>query len=141
MSAVISRFQLTEPHNPVFVGKETSMKKIASLVMCAVLLVGMLGTSAPRESYAAKVDLSGRGVGYSTVIYDNTNGFPTSDVNAVADTFDAMYSSRPYRKRMELSDIVAEIRRCSGTQLNEKVVDALMALIDEGVFKEEDRPN
>ena len=64
-----------------------------------------------------------------------------AQIISVADTFDAMYSTRPYRKRMELADIVAEIRRCSGTQLNEKVVDALMALIDEGAFKEEDRPN
>ena len=59
---------------------------------------------------------------------------------AVADTFDAMYSTRPYRRRMELPDIVAEIKRCSGTQLDSSVVDALMQLIDEGAF-ENDRPD
>ena len=59
---------------------------------------------------------------------------------AVADTFDAMYSTRPYRRRMELSDITAEIKRCSGTQLYDKAVDALMSLIDEGAFNE-DRPD
>ena len=64
-----------------------------------------------------------------------------AQIIAVADTFDAMYSTRPYRKRMELSDICAEIQRCKGTQLNEKVVDALMELIDEGAFKNEDRPD
>lgn len=63
-----------------------------------------------------------------------------AQIIAVADTFDAMYSTRPYRRRMELSDIVAEIKRVSGTQLNEKVVDALMQLIDEGTFKD-DRPD
>ena len=59
---------------------------------------------------------------------------------AVADTFDAMYSTRPYRRRMELPDIVAEIKRCSGTQLDENVVGALMKLIDEGAF-DNDRPD
>ncbi len=53
---------------------------------------------------------------------------------AVADTFDAIYSTRPYRNKMELPDIIAEVRRCSGTQLNAKVVDALLALIEEGAM-------
>ena len=56
---------------------------------------------------------------------------------AVADTFDAMYSSRPYRKKMELSDVVAEIRKSAGTQLDQKVVDAFLALVGEGAFDEE----
>ena len=63
-----------------------------------------------------------------------------AQIIAVADTFDAMFSTRPYRKRMELADIEAEIRRCSGTQLNESVVNALMELISEGAFDNE-RPN
>ena len=64
-----------------------------------------------------------------------------AQIIAVADTFDAMFSTRPYRKKMDLSDIIAELRRCSGTQLNEKVVDALLSLIDEGQIKDnpEDR--
>ena len=66
------------------------------------------------------------------------NGLTTEEIPevaqiiAVADTFDAMFSTRPYRKKMELSDIIAEVKRCSGTQLNSKVVDALLALIEEG---------
>ena len=50
---------------------------------------------------------------------------------AVADTFDAMYSTRPYRKQMLLSDVLAEIKRISGTQLEPDVVDALLELADE----------
>ena len=64
-----------------------------------------------------------------------------AQIIAVADTFDAMYSTRPYRKRMELDAIVAELKRCMGTQLNEDVVNALLQMIDEGVFTDENRPD
>ena len=60
-----------------------------------------------------------------------------AQIIAVADTFDAMFSTRPYRKKMGLPDIIAEIKRCSGTQLNSKVVDALLALIEEGEITNE----
>ena len=55
---------------------------------------------------------------------------------AVADTFDAMYSTRPYRKKMKMEDIVAELKRVSGTQLNEKYVQMLLMLIEEGKIEE-----
>ena len=51
---------------------------------------------------------------------------------AVADTFDAMHSTRPYRKKMPLEDVINELKRVSGTQLNEKYVQALLELIEEG---------
>ncbi len=57
-----------------------------------------------------------------------------AQIIAVADTFDAMYSTRPYRKKMELSTVVDEIRRSAGTQLSEKVVNAFIQLVDEGAF-------
>ena len=57
---------------------------------------------------------------------------------AVADTFDAMYSTRPYRKQMLLSDVLAEISRIKGTQLEEEVVDALMALAEENKLDKEE---
>ena len=49
---------------------------------------------------------------------------------AVADTFDAMHSTRPYRKKMKMEDIIAELKRVAGTQLNEKYVQVLLSLID-----------
>ena len=55
---------------------------------------------------------------------------------AVADTFDAMHSTRPYRKKMRMEDIVAELKRVSGTQLNEKYVQVLLTLIQEGKIDE-----
>lgn len=57
-----------------------------------------------------------------------------AQIIAVADTFDAMYSTRPYRKKMKLEDVAAEIKRCAGTQLSEKVAKAFLELVDEGVF-------
>ncbi len=57
-----------------------------------------------------------------------------AQIIAVADTFDAMYSTRPYRKKMKLEDVAAEIKRCAGTQLSEKVVKVFLELVDEGVF-------
>lgn len=56
---------------------------------------------------------------------------------AVADTFDAMYSTRPYRKQMLLSDVLAEIKRIKGTQLEDDVVDALFELSEENELDKE----
>ena len=57
-----------------------------------------------------------------------------AQIIAVADTFDAMHSTRPYRKQMKMEDIVAELKRVSGTQLSEKYVNVLLSLIEEGKF-------
>ncbi len=58
-----------------------------------------------------------------------------AQIIAVADTFDAMYSTRPYRKQMELSVVAEEIERSAGTQLSKKVVEAFKELYEEGVFE------
>lgn len=57
-----------------------------------------------------------------------------AQIIAVADTFDAMFSTRPYRKKMEISEIEAEVKRVSGTQLNPDIVNALVELIHSGAF-------
>ena len=61
-----------------------------------------------------------------------------AQIIGVADTFDAMFSTRPYRKKMKLADVVTEIKRCSGTQLSPKVVDAFLQLVEEGAFDADD---
>lgn len=53
---------------------------------------------------------------------------------SVADAFDAMNSSRPYRKKLPMKDILKEIQICSGTQFDPKVTKAFMELYDEGAF-------
>ena len=57
---------------------------------------------------------------------------------AVADTFDAMYSNRPYRNRMPFSKAYNIIKEVSGTQLDSEVVDAFIRLVDKGYFRAPD---
>lgn len=51
---------------------------------------------------------------------------------AVADTFDAMYSTRPYRKQLPLSVVLEELKDIAGTQLNEEYVKAFLELAEDG---------
>ncbi|MBN1939364.1 MAG: HD domain-containing protein [Candidatus Aminicenantes bacterium] len=53
-----------------------------------------------------------------------------SRIIAVADTFDAMTSHRPYRSALSREVALAEIKKCSGTQLDPKVVVAFLDLQD-----------
>ncbi|MCR5375193.1 MAG: HD domain-containing protein [Lachnospiraceae bacterium] len=61
-----------------------------------------------------------------------------AQIIAVADTFDAMYSDRPYRKRMNFDKVVSIIRDAAGTQLSSEVVDAFLRLVDKGYFRAPD---
>ena len=46
---------------------------------------------------------------------------------AVADTFDAMTSTRAYRNALPVADAIAEVRRCSGSQFDPDIVPAFLA--------------
>lgn len=59
-----------------------------------------------------------------------------AQIIAVADCFDAMYSNRPYRSRMNFDKAVSIIREVSGTQLTPDVVDAFLRLVDRGEFRD-----
>ena len=61
-----------------------------------------------------------------------------AQIIAVADTFDAMYSDRPYRKRMNFEKAVSIMKEVRGTQLTADVVDAFLRLVDKGEFRAED---
>ena len=61
-----------------------------------------------------------------------------AQIIAVADTFDAMYSDRPYRKRMNFDKAISIIKEVSGTQLTADVVDAFLRLVEKGEFRAED---
>ena len=50
-----------------------------------------------------------------------------SRVMAVADTFDAMTSTRAYRKALPVNDANAEIRRCAGTQFDPEIVPIFLS--------------
>ncbi|MFW5933657.1 MAG: HD-GYP domain-containing protein, partial [Actinomycetota bacterium] len=46
------------------------------------------------------------------------------------DAFDAMTSTRPYRRAMPVADGIAELRRCAGEQFDPEVVEALASCVD-----------
>lgn len=50
----------------------------------------------------------------------------------IADTFDAMTANRVYRKQLDMDYVIGELKRCSGTQFDPKLVDIMLRLIDEG---------
>jgi diguanylate cyclase (GGDEF)-like protein/putative nucleotidyltransferase with HDIG domain len=52
-----------------------------------------------------------------------------SRILAVADAFEAMTADRVYRQGMSLDDAFAELRRNTGTQFDESIVDAFMATV------------
>lgn len=51
---------------------------------------------------------------------------------AVADTYDAMTTDRPYRNAMEKEGAIEELKRCSGTQLDKEVVEAFIQAYQKG---------
>jgi len=48
----------------------------------------------------------------------------------VADTIDAMGAERPYRKGLPKEKIISELKRCSGTQFDPKVVEAYFKTLE-----------
>ena len=61
-----------------------------------------------------------------------------AQIIAVADTFDAMYSTRPYRRRMNFDKVLSIIKEASGTQLTPDVVDAFLRLAQRGELRAPD---
>jgi diguanylate cyclase (GGDEF)-like protein/putative nucleotidyltransferase with HDIG domain len=47
---------------------------------------------------------------------------------AIADAFDAMTSLRPYRQAMSYKKVLDELKRCSGTQFDPKLVEAFLPI-------------
>jgi putative nucleotidyltransferase with HDIG domain len=46
------------------------------------------------------------------------------------DAFDAMTSTRSYRRALEVEDALAELRRCAGTQFDPRMVEALARAVE-----------
>lgn len=55
---------------------------------------------------------------------------------AVADTFDAMTSNRPYRKGLDPEIAIAELEKCKGSQFDPAVVDAFVRSYRAGRIEE-----
>lgn len=49
---------------------------------------------------------------------------------AVADSFEAMVSDRPYRSKLSLQEVKKELERCKGTQFDPKVLEAFLRVLE-----------
>ena len=71
------------------------------------------------------------GLGYPDALPDRelSDG---AKILALADSYDAMTSDRPYRARLSPTEAVQEIRRCQGTQFDGAITSVLCRLIENG---------
>ncbi|MBT1279182.1 HD domain-containing protein [Thermoanaerobacter sp. AC272] len=53
-----------------------------------------------------------------------------SRIIAVADSFDAMTSKRPYRDSFTMAQAIEELKKNAGTQFDPKIVDAFISVIE-----------
>ena len=51
---------------------------------------------------------------------------------AVADTYDAMTTDRPYRRAMSKESAIEELKRCSGTQFDHNIVKSFLRAYEKG---------
>lgn len=54
---------------------------------------------------------------------------------ACADAFDAMTTDRPYKEKMSFEEAKTELLRCSGTQFDPRVVEAMVRVIDKHIIR------
>jgi len=52
---------------------------------------------------------------------------------AIADSFEAMTSARPYRSALSCEKAVTELRRCAGSQFDPELVEAFLGIIEVGL--------
>ncbi|MCX7704290.1 MAG: HD domain-containing protein [Planctomycetota bacterium] len=57
-----------------------------------------------------------------------------SRIIAIADSFDAMTSARPYREKMQPHEALEELKRNAGTQFDPHLVEAFVVLYNEGLL-------
>jgi len=59
----------------------------------------------------------------------------TAKIIAVADSFDAMTTSRPYREGLSVEYAFSELRRCTGSQFDGEVVEAFVKAFETGLIR------
>ncbi len=52
----------------------------------------------------------------------------------VADSFDAMTTKRPYSCKKTVNEAISELKKCSGTQFDSKIVDDFISMIEENIL-------
>ena len=68
-----------------FFAKLNKIKRFLCLIICVSLVLLMMVTPAFAEENRS-VDPIKHSTGYSAVLYNNTNGLPTSEANDIAET-------------------------------------------------------
>ena len=58
---------------------------------------------------------------------------------AVADVVDAMYSKRVYKQGITMDVVIAELKRCAGTQLDPKFAADMVRILENGFVADENR--
>ncbi|WP_161625438.1 bifunctional diguanylate cyclase/phosphohydrolase [Haloplasma contractile] len=64
-----------------------------------------------------------------------------SRILTVADSFDAMLSSRPYKEPLDYNQAIEELKNCSGKQFDEEVVQAFIMSFNTSEIKENELNN
>jgi putative nucleotidyltransferase with HDIG domain len=75
---------------------------------------------------------------------DNLNDGELSDgakILALADSFDAMTTDRPYRDRMDLKEALEELKRCLNTQFDARIMGAFCKVLEKEIRGELSEPN
>jgi HD-GYP domain-containing protein (c-di-GMP phosphodiesterase class II) len=65
----------------------------------------------------------------------------TARIIAVADSFDAMTTTRPYRKGLSFEAALEELKKCSGGQFDPAVVDAFFKAYESNMIENKDTEN
>ncbi len=55
---------------------------------------------------------------------------------AIADSFEAMTSARPYRPALSLEEVLKELRQCAGLQFDPKLAEVFIGLVEAGLPEE-----
>lgn len=79
------------------------------------------------------------GFGYPNKLEGEKNIPYVAQIIAVADSFDAMFTARVYKKKMPLDAVVAELEKCKNSHYNPEIVDAFLEIIKTGIFDEEEK--
>lgn len=75
---------------------------------------------------------------------DALDGESLSDgakILSLADSFDAMTTDRPYRKRLNLHEALDELKRCLGTQFDGKIMSAFCRVLEKEIKGDLLEPN
>ena len=57
----------------------------------------------------------------------------------MADVVDAMYSKRVYKAGITMDVVIAELKRCAGTQLDPRSVEDMVHILENGFVADENR--